>query len=134
MISDEDRGEVRHVASVVDRAATGTFQQHSNNDIMRFMLNSEKLDALKSLAAELAGRGVTGLSVFGSRVTGKALPDSDIDIIVDYDPDSHFSLLDLVAVGRIIEQRIGIKADVMTRPGLHPMLRNRIESHAIRVY
>ena len=98
------------------------------------MLNAEKIDALESLAAELASRGVTGLSVFGSQVTGNARLDGDVDVIVDYDPDSHFSLLDLVAVGRIIEECIGIKADVMTRPGLHPLFRSEIEKHAIRVY
>lgn len=94
----------------------------------------EKLNVLKSLEPVLAARGVTGLSVFGSQIDGRAGPDSDIDIIVDYDPDSRFSLLDLIAVGRLIEERLGIKADVMTRPGLHPVLKADIESQAIRVY
>jgi predicted nucleotidyltransferase len=98
------------------------------------MLSPETLTALQSLAPTLAPRGVTGLSVFGSRTTGEAGPDSDIDIIVDYDPDSHFSLLDLVAVGRLIEERLGIRADVMTRPGLHPVLKHAIEAQEVRVY
>ena len=98
------------------------------------MTCADAISALKALAPVLAARGVTGLSVFGSRVTGTPRPDSDLDIIVDYDPESRFSLLDLVAVGRIIEERIGIKADVMTRPGLHPVLKDTIETNAIRVY
>ena len=98
------------------------------------MKTTERIAALKSLAPLLAARGVIGLSLFGSRMTGNARPDSDIDVIVDYNPDSRFSLLDLVAVGRIIEQHIGIEVDVMTRPGLHPVLRGEIESIAIRVY
>ncbi|MEZ5857106.1 MAG: hypothetical protein R3D67_21085 [Hyphomicrobiaceae bacterium] len=61
------------------------------------------------------------------RLDVRAGPDSDIDIIVDYDPDSRFSLLDLIAVGRLIEERLGIKADVMTRPGLHLVLKADIE-------
>jgi len=95
---------------------------------------SEPIAAFKSLAPLFAARGVTGLSVFGSRTTGEARADSDIDVIVDYNPDSRFSLLDLVAVGRIIEEYLGIKADVITRPGLHPVLRHEIESKSIRVY
>ena len=98
------------------------------------MIATEHLDALKSLARELAERGVTGLSVFGSQAKGTATSESDIDVIVDYDPDSHFSLVDLAAVGRLIEERIGVKADVVTRPGLHPLLKDEIESTAIRVY
>lgn len=98
------------------------------------MTTADKIAALKSLAPVLAQRGVIGLSIFGSQVTGGARRDSDLDVIVDYDPDSRFSLLDLVAVGRLIEERIGIRADVMTRPGLHPVLKDKIESSAIRVY
>ncbi len=97
------------------------------------MAPSEQINALKSLATILAPRGVTGLSVFGSQVTGQAHPGSDIDVIIDYDPESHFNLLDLVAVGRIMEERIGIRADVMTRRGLHPVLKDQIECNAIRV-
>jgi len=92
------------------------------------------MDALERLAPVLSARGVTGLSVFGSQVTGTAHPHSDLDVIVDYDPQSRFSLLDLVAVGRLIEEQTGIKADVMTRRGLHPILKEKIESEAIRVY
>ena len=98
------------------------------------MISAEHLQSLRSLSATLAQRGVTSLSVFGSQISGGAGADSDIDVIVDYDPESRFSLLDLVAVGRMIEEQIGIKADVMTRSGLHPLLRHDIESHAVRVY
>lgn len=95
---------------------------------------NETIDALRSLAPELAPRGVTGLSVFGSRVSGTPREDSDLDVILDYDQDSGFSLLDLVAAARLIEERTGLKADVMTRRGLHPVLRETIEREAVRVY
>jgi uncharacterized protein len=98
------------------------------------MLTEQTLTVLKSLQASFAARGVTGLSVFGSQLSGRGAPTSDIDIIVDYDPNSRFSLIDLAAVGRVIEEQLGIKADVMTRTGLHPVLRTQIEQSAVRVY
>jgi predicted nucleotidyltransferase len=98
------------------------------------MTLDQTISALEELSPVLTARGVTRLSVFGSQVTGKAHPESDLDVIVDYDPDSRFSLLDLVAVGRIIQERTGIKADVMTRRGLHPVLKSKIEFEEIRVY
>ena len=98
------------------------------------MTLGQTLDMLAHMQAPLAARGVTGLSVFGSRVKGNARPESDLDVIVDYDPCSTFSLLDLVAVGRMIEEQTGLKADVMTRSGLHPALRGKIESVAVRVF
>ena len=93
-----------------------------------------ELEALKDLQAMLVARGVTGLSVFGSQIRGEAKDESDLDLIIDYDPESRFSLLDLVAVGRIIEEHMGVKADVMTRQGLHPLLKDNIEAEAIRVF
>jgi hypothetical protein len=98
------------------------------------MLTKEQFEKLRALAPILAPRGVTGLSIFGSRVTGTSGPESDLDVIVDYDRQSRFSLIDLAAVGRLIEERLGIQADVMTRPGLHPLLKSRIEAEAVRVF
>jgi uncharacterized protein len=98
------------------------------------MTLADAITTLKAMAPVLAQRGVTGLSVFGSRVTGTARSDSDLDVLLDYDPASAFSLLDLVAVGRMIEERLGITADVITRGGLHPMLKDAIEAQAVRVY
>lgn len=98
------------------------------------MALNDTIDELKALAPLLAPRGVTGLSIFGSRATGTYRTDSDLDVILDYDPESHFSLIDLVAVSRIIEDRTGFKADVMTRRGLHPVIKHDIETQAIRVY
>jgi len=86
------------------------------------------------LQPEIAARGVTGLYMFGSQVRGQAGEASDIDLFVDYDDESRFSLLDLVAVGRLIEEHLGIKADVMTRKGLHPILKENIEAEAVRVF
>jgi uncharacterized protein len=90
--------------------------------------------ALKEMAPLLAQRGVTGLSIFGSRSAGSARPESDLDVLIDYDPASRFSLLDLLAVARLIEDHIGMKADVVTRTGLHPVLKDAIEKSALRVY
>lgn len=98
------------------------------------MREEQTIDAIKRIAPQLLQKGVTGLSLFGSRMRGTARPDSDLDVIVDYAPESRFSLLDLVAIKRLIEEETGITADVMTRAGLHPLLKKQIENEAVRVY
>jgi len=40
---------------------------------------------------------------------------------MDYDPDSGFSLIELVGIKLFLEEKLGIEADVTTRGGLHPM-------------
>ena len=46
------------------------------------------LETLKAHEAELRSHGVRHAAVFGSVARGQALPTSDIDVLVDLDPDS----------------------------------------------
>jgi uncharacterized protein len=59
---------------------------------------------------------------------------SHIDIFIDYDSQSHFSLFDLLEIKQVLEDETGIPVDVATRDGLHPRLRERIEKSAVRVF
>ena len=71
---------------------------------------------------------------FSARARGDNRPESDLDGLIAYDPDGRFSLLDLVAIERMIQVKLGIRADLTTRPALHPLLRERIEREAVRVF
>ena len=64
--------------------------------------------------------GVTGLALFGSRARGDNRADSDIDLLADVDPGRKFSLLDLVAVSHLVEDRFGLPANVFLRRSLDP--------------
>ena len=72
--------------------------------------------------------------MFGSRARGDNRPDSDLDGLIDCDPARRFSLLDLVAIERLIEEQLGIRVDLTTRPALHPLMRERIEAGAVQVF
>lgn len=75
---------------------------------------------LSSLEEPLRRRGIASLAVFGSTLLGRAGPDSDIDILVDIDPASHFSLVDLVAAKDFLEAHLGREVDLVTREGADP--------------
>jgi predicted nucleotidyltransferase len=68
------------------------------------------------------------------RARGDERPDSDLDVFIEYDPNSSFSLLDLAGIKLILEDRLGIKVHITTRNSLHPMLKAGIEKEAIRVF
>lgn len=76
--------------------------------------------------------GVRALYLFGSTRRDEAGPESDVDLFVDY--DEGFSLLDLVAVKEDIDRVLGVQADLTTRGGLHPLLREDILREAERVF
>lgn len=68
------------------------------------------------------------LRVFGSVARGEDRPDSDIDLLVEFDPSA--SLLDLIGLQQDIEAILGRHADIVTPNGISPFLRERILSEA----
>jgi predicted nucleotidyltransferase len=88
---------------------------------------------LRRHAQELRAEGIVALYLFGSTARGQARETSDVDLFFDYD-DPKFSLVELVRVKDRVNAILGGAADVMTRDSLHPMLKERIEASAIRVF
>ena len=71
-----------------------------------------------------AQHGARNLRVFGSAARGEDRANSDLDLLVDMDPDR--SLLDIVGLGQQLEELLERKVDVLTGASLHPALRDRI--------
>jgi predicted nucleotidyltransferase len=80
-----------------------------------------KRDEILKLATR---HGVKNLRVFGSVARGEAGPDSDVDFLVEMDTDR--SYLDIGGFLMDAQSLLGRKVDVVTEPGLHPYLRERV--------
>jgi hypothetical protein len=98
------------------------------------MNKTEAIVSLKRQADAVKAMGATSLYLFGSVVQDQAEPASDIDLFIDYDPDSRFNAFDLVGIKQFLEEKLGVEVDITTRDGLHPMLRADIEQSALRVF
>ncbi len=68
--------------------------------------------------------GVTRAALFGSIVRGEETEESDIDILVEFEPGR--SLLDLAGLKIELERILNRKIDVVTYRSLHPLLRDKI--------
>ena len=90
--------------------------------------------ALKQEAGAVKALGATALYLFGSTARDQAMPSSDLDLFLDYDRSSRFSLIELVGIKQLLERRLGVAVDVTTRDSLDPLLRDRIEASAQRVF
>lgn len=98
------------------------------------MKKSDAIRRLRDTADAVRGMGATALYVFGSTVRNEAGHDSDIDLFIDYDPESRFNAFDLVGIKLFLEEELHVPVDVTTRDGLHPRLRPRIEQSAVRIF
>ncbi len=97
------------------------------------MTRDEVVTALKGEEAAIRRYGATSLYLFGSAARDELRSESDIDVFIEYDPSSDFSLIELCGLQLYLSDRFHREVDVCTRDGLHPMLRQQIEHDSIRV-
>jgi predicted nucleotidyltransferase len=98
------------------------------------MDRNQIMERLRLNADALRRRGALSLYLFGSMARGEADDDSDVDLFIDYDPASGFSLIDLVGIKQFLEEDMSREVDITTRDSLHPMLKDEIERSAMRVF
>jgi predicted nucleotidyltransferase len=71
-----------------------------------------------------ARHGARNVRLFGSVARGEDRPGSDVDLLVDMEPDR--SLLDVVGLGQDLEELLDRRVDVLTAASLHPRIRARV--------
>jgi len=98
------------------------------------MRRSEAVRLLRAHAGAIRAIGATSLYLFGSTGRDEAGKASDLDLFVDYDKDGEFSAIELVRLKNYISDALEIEADVTTRDGLHPLIRDEIVAKAERVF
>ncbi len=90
-------------------------------------------EVLKSRRDEIlriaAGHGARNVRVFGSVVRQQAGPQSDLDLLVEFEPGH--TLLDRVGLIQDLEEALGCKVDVVTEQALHRLIRPKVMAQAV---
>jgi len=76
-----------------------------------------------------ARHGARNVRIFGSAARGEEREESDIDIVVEFEPGR--SLLDHGALCLELEELLGRKVDVVSQAGIKPRLREQILKEAV---
>jgi hypothetical protein len=85
--------------------------------------------------AELCRRyRVRELAVFGSAARGEMRPDSDIDLLVEFQPDAPGGLLDYTGLMLDLSEVLHRRVDLVEREALKPLLRKAVLSEACTIY
>jgi len=94
----------------------------------------EILAKLRENEAALHARGVSHAALFGSRARGDARPDSDIDIMVEFDPAAHVTVFNYAGLKDYIAGLFDGPVDVVSRAGLKPYVRPAVITDAIYAF
>jgi predicted nucleotidyltransferase len=97
-------------------------------------VRNEVIAKLRSHAPSLKQRGVLHLALIGSLARDEARPDSDVDVLVDIDRGSRFSLVDHAGLRRLVCDLLECDTDVLLRDALDPPILARIERDAVKVF
>ena len=89
-------------------------------------LLKEKREEILRIAAKHGARNVR---VFGSVARGEADEQSDIDLVVEFEPGR--SLLDHAALWLELQELLGCKVDVVSERGIKPRIRDRVLREAV---
>lgn len=74
------------------------------------------------------------LSLFGSVLTPRFRPDSDVDVLVDFMPGFVPTLLDLARMERELGELLGRRVDLRTKTELSPYFRDAVVASAVPQY
>jgi predicted nucleotidyltransferase len=91
-------------------------------------------DALAVLAAhkhELTRFHVKSLALFGSVARDEAGPESDVDVLVEFDETPN--LLKLIALEHHLSEMLGTKVDLVMHRSLRPAVRRRVAEDLVTV-
>jgi predicted nucleotidyltransferase len=98
------------------------------------MNSLEALETLRRSEKALGARGVRRAALFGSVARGDHRPDSDIDIMIEFDPDAHVTVFDYVGLKEFIAGLFDRPVDVVSREGLKPYVRPAATADAIYAF
>jgi predicted nucleotidyltransferase len=100
------------------------------------MISHNNIHIPKSKIADYCKRHhITEFALFGSVLTGDFKPDSDIDVLLTFAPDCHYSLYDLVVIRDDLEGIFGCEVDLVEKQGLkNPFRKHEILNNMEVVY
>ncbi len=96
-------------------------------------LGDAQVDGL-SLAEVCRRYGVKELSLFGSAAHGEMRPESDMDVMVEFEPGVRIGLIKFESLVDELQSLAGRRVDLVTKRGLKPWIRPQVLRDARVIY
>ncbi len=75
---------------------------------------------------------IKNLSVFGSYVRGEQTPESDIDILVEF--EKPITLIQFIKLENYLSKLLGLKVDLVIKKSLKPYIKKQVLKEAIPLW
>ena len=98
------------------------------------MNSSDAIDKLRRFESALRSRGVMHAALFGSVARGDSRSDSDVDIMIEIDPDARLTVFDYVDLKDYIAGLFDEPVDVVNRDALKSHVRPAATADAVYVF
>ena len=98
------------------------------------MNRDEIIARLRENEAALRKRGVAHAALFGSRARGDQRPESDTDILIEFDPAARITVFDYAGLKDYIAGLFEGRVDVVNRDGLKPYVQPAASADAIYAF
>jgi predicted nucleotidyltransferase len=94
----------------------------------------DAIATLRRYEADLRARGIRHAGVFGSVARGDNRAESDLDIIIDIEPEARVTVFDYVGLKEYIAGLFDGPVDVVSRDALKPHVRPAATANAIYAF
>jgi uncharacterized protein len=94
----------------------------------------EIIATLRAHQAELRRRGVRHVALFGSVARGEGKRTSDIDILIELDPQAPVGLFEYVGITQYLGDLFPVRVDIANHSSLKPLARPSIERDALYAF
>ena len=91
----------------------GCIEREATNATVDHLLSIDELRTTVRPVCE--SHAVMRLDLFGSRADGTAQANSDVDLLVEFSPDSNPGLFEMGALQDALEQQLGCRVDLLSR-------------------
>lgn len=101
---------------------------------MNKVTRDQVIATLRAHEQELRQRGVLHVALFGSLARNDARPASDLDILVELEPDAPVSLFEYLGITHYLSDLFPLRVDVANRSTLKPHVRPGAERDAVYAF